>query len=54
MSNKNERRTDRRKSKMSICLVIGVIVLILLLFFWVDIADILGFGDGAAMIAPGV
>lgn len=40
------KRTNRRRTQ--IWLVVGVVVLIVLLFFWVDLADIMGWGDGAA------
>lgn len=47
---KNERqeRRARNRRRAQIWLVVGVVVLITLLFFWVDIADMLGWGDGAA------
>lgn len=44
---RQERRIRNRKRTQT-WLVIGVVVLVVLLFFWVDIADLLGWGDGAA------
>lgn len=46
-ADRQERRRHNRK-RAQIWLVIGIVVLITLLFFWVDIADMLGWGDGAA------
>lgn len=40
------------KSGVGIWLVIGVIVLIMLLFLWLTVADFLGDTDVAAMILP--
>lgn len=45
--NEQKRRT---RARMNVWLVIGVVVLILLLLLWVDVADVVGAGDGAAMI----
>ena len=39
-------------NKISIWLIIGVIVLIVLLFLWLTIADVFGDTDVAAMITP--
>lgn len=39
-------------NKISIWLVIGVIVLIVLLFLWLTIADIFGDTDVAAFVTP--
>lgn len=46
--NERQERRARNRRRAQIWLVVGVVVLITLLFFWVDIADILGWGDGAA------
>ena len=43
-----EERRIRNRKRTQTWLVIGVVVLVVLLFFWVDIADLLGWGDGAA------
>ena len=43
-----EERRIRNHKRTQTWLVIGVVVLVVLLFFWVDIADLLGWGDGAA------
>lgn len=51
IKNREYERQERRKRnrrRAQIWIVIGVVVLIALLFFWVDIADIAGWGDGAA------
>ena len=42
--NERQERRARNRRRAQIWLV----VLITLLFFWVDIADMLGWGDGAA------
>jgi|GEM_PF-5677367 type VI protein secretion system component VasF len=46
--NERQERRARNRRRAQIWLVVGVVVLITLLFFWVDIADMLGWGDGAA------
>ncbi len=46
--NERQERRARNRRRAQIWLVVGVVVLITLLFFWVDIADLLGWGDGAA------
>lgn len=46
--NERQKRRARNRRRAQIWLVVGVVVLITLLFFWVDIADMLGWGDGAA------
>lgn len=40
------------KSGVGIWMVIGVVVLILLLFIWLTVADFFGDTDVAAMIVP--
>lgn len=43
------RHCERGKEKViGASVVLGVVILIVLLLFWVDIADILGWGDGGA------
>ncbi len=44
--------SEKKKSSTSMWLVIGVIVLIILLFLWLTVADFFGDTDVAAMIAP--
>lgn len=46
--NERQERRARNRRRAQIWLIAGVVVLITLLFFWVDIADMLGWGDGAA------
>ncbi len=46
--NERQERRARNRRRAQIWLIVGVVVLITLLFFWVDIADMLGWGDGAA------
>lgn len=46
--NERQERRARNRRRAQIWLVVGVVVLITLLFFWVDIANMLGWGDGAA------
>lgn len=46
--NERQERRARNRRRAQIWLIFGVVVLITLLFFWVDIADMLGWGDGAA------
>lgn len=41
-------RRVRNRKRTQTLLVVGVVILVVLLFFWVDIADLLGWGDGAA------
>ncbi len=41
---------SEKKSSVSLWLVIGVIVLIILLFLWLTVADFFGDTDVAAMI----
>lgn len=43
-----EDRKRRNRKRTQIWVVTGIVVLILLLFLWVDFADIMGWGDGAA------
>lgn len=45
----SERKT---KSKTTVWLAIGVVVLIILLMLWLTVADFLGDTDVAAFIAP--
>lgn len=45
----NDNKANRKKKwhkRKSTWLAIGVVVLIVLLFLWVDVADIMGAGDG--------
>lgn len=44
--------SEKEKSKMSVWLVIGVVVLIILLFLWLTVADFFGDTDVAAFIPP--
>lgn len=51
IKDREEQRQERKRinrKRAQTWIVIGVVVLIVLLFFWVDIADLLGWGDGAA------
>lgn len=46
---KSRRHCEHGKEKMiGASVVLGIVILIVLLLFWVDIADILGWGDGGA------
>lgn len=38
----------RKENVIGASVVLGIVILIVLLLFWVDIADILGWGDGGA------
>ncbi len=49
MNDYDERKRHTRAT-VHVWLAIGVVALILLLLLWVDVADIVGAGDGAAMI----
>lgn len=49
MKDYDEKKRHSRAT-VHVWLAIGVVVLILLLLLWVDVADIVGAGDGAAMI----
>lgn len=49
MNDYDERKRHARAT-VHVWLAIGVVALILLLLLWVDVADIVGAGDGAAMI----
>lgn len=42
--------SDKNKTRVSLWLVIGVIVLIILLFLWLTVADFFGDTDVAALI----
>lgn len=44
--------SEKEKSKKSVWLIIGVVVLIVLLFVWLTVADFFGDTDVAAFIAP--
>lgn len=44
--------SDKKNSRTSMWLVIGVIVLIILLFLWLTVADFFGDTDVAAMVTP--
>lgn len=46
MNDKERRERKPLHRRKSTWLVVGVVILIILLFFWVDIADIMGAGDG--------
>lgn len=46
---RRRRHCEHGKEKMiGASVVLGIVILIVLLLFWVDIADILGWGDGGA------
>ena len=46
MNDKEMRQRKPWHRKTSTWIAVGVVILIVLLFFWVDIADIMGAGDG--------
>lgn len=46
MSNNEFRKRKPFHKRPSTWIVVGVIILIVLLFLWVDVADIAGAGDG--------
>lgn len=46
--------SDKEKSRISVWLIIGVVVLIVLLIVWLTVADLFGDTDVAAAILPGV
>ncbi|MDE5725600.1 MAG: hypothetical protein K2H88_01050 [Duncaniella sp.] len=43
--------SEKEKSKLSLWLIIGVVVLIVLLFIWLTVADLFGDTDVAAFIS---
>lgn len=51
MNNHNRRKKGDNQGT-STWIIIGIIALIVLLLFWVDIADMIGAGDGSAFVAP--
>ncbi len=44
--------SDKEKSRTSVWLIIGVVVLIVLLIVWLTVADLFGDTDVAAAILP--